>query len=184
MNDDDISLMREIMGGNRGAFDTLVRRHQNYFFAIAYRFMNNRDAAEDVLQTAFLKLWERPYKFDPDGAAGFRTWFARVVVNQCRDAIRARRQTADIDDMDIADSRPMAADLIDRERKIRALQAGIAKLSPDQRTAIVLGWVQDMKYAEVGTIMKKSESAIKVTILRAKEKLRVHMKENGYDGIE
>ena len=180
---DDISLMHEINNGNRGAFDVLVRRHSQYFFAIIYRFVNNRDLAEDLLQTAFLKLWERPFKFNPDAGAGFKTWFARVTVNLCLDDRRARRPCACLDDMEIADTRPDAPELIDRGRRIAALNAGICKLPSDMRTAITLGWIQDMKYAEVGKIMNKNENTVKVIISRAKEKLKQYMQENGYDGI-
>ena len=177
---DDIYLMREIQGGNRGAFSTLVNRHSKYFFAITYRFANNREIAEDILQTAFLKLWQRPYKFDCDGGAGFKTWFARVVVNLCLDDRRARKPVRDIDKMEIADGRDGAPELIEKHQKIAALHCAIRKLSTAQQTAINLGIMNDMKYSDVGKIMNKSEGAVKVLINRAKVQLEISMKEMGY----
>ncbi|MCL2748588.1 MAG: RNA polymerase sigma factor [Alphaproteobacteria bacterium] len=177
---DDISLMQEIQNGNRGAFSILVNRHSQYFFAIAYRFANNRDTAEDILQNAFLKLWERPYKFDPDGAAGFKTWFAKVVINLCLDDRRARKPIVVLDDSEIPDDRDSAADIIDRQRKYIALNNAIKKLPAAQQTAINLGCIEDLKYEDVGKIMKKSTSAVKVLIMRAKEQLKISMKEYGY----
>jgi len=178
---DDVSLMREIQNGNRGAFSELVGRHSKYFFAIAYRFANNRENAEDILQTAFLKLWERPYKFDCDGPAGFKTWFAKCVVNLCLDARRARRPSTNIDDYEIADARMDIAGAVEKRQEYAALENAVRTLSPPQRTAVVLGLAQDMKYAEVAKIMGKSEGAVKVIINRAKEKLKSMMKEQGYD---
>ena len=178
---DDTSLMQEIQNGNRGAFSILVNRHSKYFFAIAYRFANDRDAAEDILQNAFLKLWERPHKFDPGGAAGFKTWFARVVVNLCLDDRRAQKPVAALDNAEIEDGRAPAAEEIDRQRKFLALNNAIKKLSKDQQAAINLGCIQDLKYEDVGKIMKKSTGAIKVLVLRAKERLKILMKEQGYE---
>ncbi|MCL2339034.1 MAG: RNA polymerase sigma factor [Proteobacteria bacterium] len=181
---DDNSLMREIQNGNRGAFSILVERHSKYFFAIAYRFLNNRETAEDILQTAFLKLWERPYKFDCDGAAGFKTWFAKCVVNLCLDDRRARRPVGDIDDYEIADDRTDVSGTAEKRREYIALENAVRSLSPPMRTVVTLGLIQDMKYEDVGKIMKKSTGAVKVMISRAKEKLTTMMKEQGYDGME
>lgn len=178
---DDLSLMREIQNGNRAAFSALVNRHSKYFFAIVYRFVNNRDTAEDILQTAFLKLWERPYAFDAERGVEFKTWFARVVVNLCRDDRRARRPVANIDDYEIADDREHMADTIDRSRKQMALQRAIAKLSMPQRTAINLGVLGEMQYTDVARVMGKSEGAVKVIVNRAKEQLRFLIKEQGYE---
>lgn len=175
--------MREIQGGNRGAFSALVNRHSKYFFGIAYRFANNRELAEDILQTAFLKLWEKPCKFDCDGAAGFKTWFARVVVNLCLDDRRARRPVQNIEDFEIADKRAGAPEIIEKHRKFIALDNAIKKLPADQQTAINLGVINEMKYSDVGNIMNKTEGSVKVLILRAKERIKTMMKEQGY-GVE
>ncbi|MCL2538026.1 MAG: sigma-70 family RNA polymerase sigma factor [Alphaproteobacteria bacterium] len=180
---DDIYLIKEIQGGNRGAFAALVSRHSEYFFAIAYRFTNNRETAEDILQIAFLKLWEKPYKFDCDGAAGFKTWFARCVVNLCLDDRRARRPITNIDDLEIADNRAGAFDTLEKHRTVLALGNAIKKLSASQQTAINLGIINEMKYSEVANIMKKSEGAVKVLINRAKEQLKITMERQGY-GME
>lgn len=178
---DDLSLMREIRGGNRAAFSVLVNRHSKYFFAIVYRFVGNRDTAEDILQTAFLKLWERPHKFDPDRGVEFKTWFARVVVNLCRDDKRTRRPVANIDDYEIADDRAHVSDIIDTARKQMVLQNAIAKLSVPYRTAINLGVLGEMQYADVAKIMGKSTGAVKVMVNRAKEQIKCMVKEQGYE---
>ncbi len=178
---DDISLMIEIQNGNRGAFSVLVERHSKYFFAIAYRFVNNRETAEDILQTAFLKLWERPHKFDCDNGAAFKTWFARLVVNLCNDDRRARRPVANIDDFEVADTRESAADIVEKQRKFIILENAVKKLKTQQRTALTLGVIGDMKYADVAKIMKKSEGAVKVLITRAKDQLKYMLKGQGHE---
>lgn len=181
-NFDDISLMREIQNGNRGAFSVLVARHSKYFFGVAYHFMGTRELAEDILQTAFLKLWERPYKFDCNREnAGFKTWFARMVTNLCRDDHRARRPAMDIDNLEIPDDKTNVADTIDAHRKRVALHLAIKKLSHPQQMAINLGVLNEMPYRDVAKIMNKKEGAIKVLVLRAREKLQINLKEYGYD---
>ena len=182
-NFDDITLMREIQDGNRNAFSVLVNRHAKYFYAIAYRFVNNRETAEDIMQTAFLKLWEKPYKFDCDGSAGFKTWFARCVINLCHDNHRSYRPVKSLDDTQIADARMNAAEITEKQHRFVALNNAIKKLSTTQQTAITLGVIQDMKYGDVAEIMKKSVGAVKVLVNRAKAQLEISMKEQGY-GME
>lgn len=177
---DDILLMREIQNGNRAAFDVLVHRHAKYLFAIAYRFMGTRADAEDVLQAAFLKLWERPYKFDCDNGASFKTWFARVVINQCHDDRRSRRPIQNIDDFEIPDDGIGAADVIESKQKQMIIRNAIKRLSPKYQNAINLGAIQDMQYEDVAKIMGEGIGNVKTLISRAKEKLRFIIKEQGY----
>lgn len=176
----DESLMELIQDGNRDAFTVLVNRNSKYYFAIVYRFVGNRELAEDILQTAFLKLWEKPYQFDA-ARASFKTWFARGVVNICIDDRRARKYVKNIDDFEIADHRMSAPDMIEKRHKYQVLQNAINKLSANYRTAINLGVINEMQYCDVAKIMKKSEGAVKVLINRGREQLRNIIKGGGYE---
>ena len=62
---------------------------------MAYRFVGNRTEAEDMVQEAFLKLWERPAMWQVDKDTAFTTWFYRVVVNMCLDYKKKKKPGAD-----------------------------------------------------------------------------------------
>ncbi len=75
MAEDDVRLLALIAQGDRPAFAALVRRHADRFYRVAYRFCNNRQDAEDMVQAAFIKLWEKPTMWHPGRNSAFTTWF-------------------------------------------------------------------------------------------------------------
>ena len=78
---DDETLVCRIQEGSHEAFTILVNRHSNRFYSIAYRLVSSKGDAEDIVQEAFLKLWNRPNLWDPGKGAKFTTWSYRVVIN-------------------------------------------------------------------------------------------------------
>ena len=80
---DDESLLARVGEGDGPAFAMLVRRHSDRYYRLAYRYTARREEAEDIVQAAFIKLWETPDIWDPRRGAKFTTWFYRVVVNLC-----------------------------------------------------------------------------------------------------
>jgi RNA polymerase sigma-70 factor (ECF subfamily) len=177
---DDLSLMEAIQAGNRDAFAVLVNRYSKYYFAIIYRFVSNREITEDILQTAWLKLWGSAYKFNAN-LAGFKTWFTRSVVNLCIDDRRARRQIKSIENFEIADARMGMLDILDKKHKYALMQNAINKLAANYRIAINLGIIEEMHYSDVAKIMHKSEGAVKILIIRAKEQLKDIIQRGAYD---
>ena len=94
---DDHELLERIQDGNGQAFAALVERHTDRFYRLAYRYLQSKEAAEDVVQDAFLKLWENPALWQPQRNSKFTTWFYRVVVNLCLD-LRKRKRPAVLED--------------------------------------------------------------------------------------
>ena len=80
--------------GSHDAFAVLVQRHTERFYRLAYRYVQNREEAEDIVQDAFLKLWEDPGRWQPERNSKFTTWFYRIVVNLCLDWQKKKRPLA------------------------------------------------------------------------------------------
>src|SRR4029450_1166697 len=91
---DDHELLERIQAGSHDAFAVLVQRYTERFYRLAYRYVQNREEAEDIVQAAFLKLWEDPGKWQPERSSKFTTWFYRVVVNLCLDWQKKKRPLA------------------------------------------------------------------------------------------
>ena len=87
----DQELLALIQGGSHQAFAELVERHTTRFYRLAYRYVQNRETAEDLIQDAFLKLWENPASWQPERNSKFTTWFYRIVVNLCLDWQKKKR---------------------------------------------------------------------------------------------
>ena len=102
---DDHELLALIQDGSHDAFAVLVQRHTERFYRLAYRYVQNRETAEDIVQDAFLKLWEDPGRWQPERNSKFTTWFYRIVVNLCLDWQKKKRPLALDEELLLADER-------------------------------------------------------------------------------
>lgn len=174
----DNALMEKITSGDHGAFATLVKKYTKYFYAVAFRYLSDKQVAEDMTQQAFLKLWEAPFKFDPSKGVHFKTWFTSVVVHLCIDYKRKNKYCyADVADLNVQDDDKSAPAKILEKQAYALLEQSIQSLPVNQQTAINLGFYQELPYKEVAQIMKTTPSAVKSLIMRAKENIKKNMEE-------
>jgi RNA polymerase sigma-70 factor (ECF subfamily) len=173
---DDAELLAHICNGNHQAFATLVQRHTESSYAIALRFMGDRDEAEDIVQSAFLKLWERPSMWNPGSVSRFTTWFYRVVVNLCLDWRKRKKPLLLTEPIQsFASSESQEEGLILTEQQM-FLETQINALPARQRTAINLCYLGDLSNKEAADVMGISLRALQSLVMRAKEKLKKRLK--------
>ena len=101
---DDEELLALIQQGSQQAFSTLVQRYNERFYRLAYRYLQSKEAAEDVVQDAFVKLWEDPSRWQAQRKTKFTTWFYRIVVNLCLDWQKKKKP------IELDDQAPLADD--------------------------------------------------------------------------
>jgi RNA polymerase sigma-70 factor (ECF subfamily) len=172
----DQELLALIQDGNGHAFATLVQRHTERFYRLAYRYLQNKAAAEDVVQDAFLKLWENPMIWQPQRNSKFTTWFYRVVVNLCLD-VRKRKETVALDEENpLVDDREPVDEAMVRIEEQRALEREIAALPERQRTALNLCFDEGLSNQEAAEVMGVKLKALQSLIMRAKTTLKERMK--------
>src|SRR3974390_1523348 len=85
----DVALVERVRNGDVSAYDELVRKYERQIFRIAQHITQNREDAEDVMQDAFLKAYEKLDQFE--GNAKFYTWLVRIAVNESLMRLRKRR---------------------------------------------------------------------------------------------
>jgi RNA polymerase sigma-70 factor (ECF subfamily) len=173
---DDHELLALIQDGNGQAFAVLVERHTERFYRLAYRYLQNKAAAEDVVQDAFLKLWENPASWQPDRNSKFTTWFYRVVVNLCFDQKKRKSPVALDEDMPVIDERAPADEAMMRAQEHMILEKEIAALPQRQRTALNLCFDEGLTNQEAAEIMGLNLKALQSLIMRAKTTLKERMK--------
>jgi RNA polymerase sigma-70 factor (ECF subfamily) len=173
---DDPELLAQVQDGNGQAFAVLVERHTERFYRLAYRYLQNKAAAEDVVQDAFLKLWENPAIWQPERNSKFTTWFYRVVVNLCLD-LRKRKASVALDNApELIDQREPADETIMRTQEQRLLENEIAALPERQRAALSLCFDEGLSNQEAAEIMGLNLKALQSLIMRAKTTLKERMK--------
>jgi len=177
-NEDDVSLLERISKGEQAAFAILVRRHTDRFYRVAYRFTSNRTDAEDIVQDAFLKLWEKPVMWQVERKASFTTWFYRVVVNLCLDHKKKKRPSLLEDDTWVVDERGTHEATMLHNEKERMLETQINALPERQRTALNLCFYEELSNQEAADIMGVRLKALQSLLMRAKMTLKEKLKGN------
>ena len=142
----------------------------DHYFGQIYRFVHSRlrdqDAAEDVTSEVFFKALRAIGRYRPSGHP-FSAWLYQISVNAINDHYRSRKPTSSLDGaMGVADPQRAVADRVVDSAEAARVWAAIDTLPPMQRTAVTLKLGEDMKLAQIGEVMGKSEGAIKLLIHR------------------
>jgi len=187
-DDSDDALMRRAGSGDKAAFALLVRRHLARATALAQRITGNRSDAEEIVQEAFLRCWQKAPEWrpaerpandraandrGPEGAtAQFGTWLYRVLVNLCLDR-RRRPQPVGIEAADtVADSAADGFDETARGETSRRVQAAMAQLPERQRAALALCYFEGLGNIEAAAMLDISIGALESLLVRARRALR------------
>lgn len=171
--DSDEALMAQFRSGNQTAYRKLVHRHLKRTYALARRLTGNEAEAEDVVQDAFLQVWQRRTQWSDDGGARFTTWLYRVVVNRCIDHKR-RPVGQDLEAVaEPSDSAPDAVSTIHRRQIAARLLDAQNRLTPQQRAAVTLFYYENLSNADIASVMQISIGAVESLLKRARQQLRL-----------
>ena len=156
--------------GNRSSQRRLYEHFFGYGMSVCLRYSRHREEAEEVLNNAFLKVFNNLDKYDP--AFPFRTWLRRILINSAVDYFRANQKYPVLLELYAApelsdDPLPLPA-LSPGEDVLPILQA----LSPAYRMVFNLSVMEGYPHDEIGEILGISASASRSNLTRAKEKLR------------
>ncbi|MFZ5875574.1 MAG: sigma-70 family RNA polymerase sigma factor [Nitrospirota bacterium] len=174
---DDESLLRRIQDGDHDAFADLVHRHTKRFYGVAYRIVQHRDDAEDIVQAAFLKLWERPELWDRRKGTKFTTWFYTVVTNLCLDHAKRKKPLPLPEELEIVDGRPDQADLLAHKQHGALLEGFIRALPQRQQVALTLCFFEGLSNREAADVIGVNLKALQSLIMRAKTTLKERFKD-------
>lgn len=172
--DDDRELARQAHLGCRASFDVLVQRHRARLLHAVRRRLPRLDEAEDVTQEALLRAWAKRDAFDPERA--FWPWLLTLAMRLAVDHARRRgRRPAVALDGDVAIDADAADRVIEAERRRDVWALADRVLDARQRTALWLVYGESMTPAEAATALRISPVHARVTLHRAKAKLRPHL---------
>ena len=147
-------------------FTTAVSQHKDTIYMVCYMFSKDNAEVEELYQEILINLWRSFPSFEH--RSSLRTWIWRISLNTCISIDRKKRRRSKLPlEMDIdlyTDS--------DRDTKpIKMLHERINRLGPFDR-AIILLWLENMSYEEIGAIVGISEKNVSVRLYRIKEQLK------------
>ena len=148
-------------------FARTVKEHKGTIYTVCYMFSKDEEEVADLFQDILVNLWKGFAKFR--GESSVRTWIYRVSLNTCISAERKKKRKGETVplDMDIN----LFDDSVEDLKQIRMLQNRISRLGPFDR-AIVLLWLENLSYDEIGAIVGITAKNVSVRLFRIKEQLR------------
>lgn len=167
----DADLVRSVLAGRSDAYALLVKRHQGALYRHARAVGLDRDTAEDMVQEALVRAYERLDRCrNPER---FGLWLGRILRNRCLDHLKSpstRRSTALSDRLRAPDDDPHQQ--LQMGSIGEALAAALESLPPEQREVFLLKHVESRSYEEISEMVGASVSALKMRVHRAREFLR------------
>jgi RNA polymerase sigma-70 factor (ECF subfamily) len=180
MQGSDHSIVRAVLAGDREAYGALVRAHSAAVFRVGFRIFGNEADAEEIVQEAFLRGYQRLESYQ--GRSAFGTWIYRIAVNCALNRIGQPGIEAQFRHGDESDSQEktvqVAAREADPERvllsgEISAAQGlAMQRLTATEKSAFVLRHLEDRSMSEIAEILEIAPNAAKQAVFRAVQKLR------------
>jgi len=167
----EASLLESCRAGDPEAFRRLVERHQDRVYTLALHLSRNESAAAEIVQSAFVRAFRSIHRFR--GEARFQTWLHRIVVNAWRDEWRRTRRFVPLDeasDLPIESGRGPEHDSAARQERSLVWKA-VARLPERLRLPLVLRYLEDLSYEEIGRVLRCRQGTVASRLHRAHARL-------------
>lgn len=177
---DQENIIARARRGDADAFEQLVIAYRDQVFRLALRMCGNEADADEVAQEAFLSAWKALPNFRGDSR--FSTWLYQLTSHAAIDLMRReKRQIAaeDITDVGAPDPAPGPQQQAEQSETRQAVRDAMAQLSPEYRQIVVLRFLQELSYEEIGAVLKLPPGTVKSRLNRAKSQLKDILSKSG-----
>lgn len=177
----DINLINRILDGEVSGYTLLVERYKDMAFTIAYRIVNNREDAEEVVQDAFLKAYKSLKQFKRKSK--FSTWLFRIVYNTSVSKKRLKKipvssfENMNFNDTVIQEDHETDNRIQEAERT-SLLEKLLSALTEEERTIVTLYYLDDTSIEDIHSIMGLSRTNVKVKLHRTRKKMQLMLSGN------
>lgn len=175
----DEEIVREYLKTQRSIhFDTLYNRYSKKIYGKCISLLKDEEAAQDAMQDIFMKILLNLSKFSEKSR--FSTWVYSISYNYCIDLLRRKKKlnTVLVDDSSrLEDVVEEVNDSFLLETKVNRLKVILDKIPPGDKMILIMKYQDSMSIKDIGKILDKSESAIKMKIKRAKQKFKLQYEE-------
>jgi RNA polymerase sigma-70 factor (ECF subfamily) len=179
------ALLARVALRDRAAFERLYGATCAHLLSIAFRILNNRDRAEEVLQEAFMNVWHSAASYNPVMATPM-TWLINIVRNKAIDTLRASRSerasTVALED----DALDVAGDDLQQPHRLLAhslakarIEGCMGALTGSQRQALALAYYRGMVHTEIASSLNAPLGTAKAWVRRGLDKLKECLESRG-----
>jgi RNA polymerase sigma-70 factor (ECF subfamily) len=175
----DAGVIRNAMAGNSDAFRVIVDHYQSFAYAVAFRFLNQAEEAEDVVQESFIRLWKNLSKYRPEVLLS--TWLYRIITNLCLDFLKSTYAKQQKNQRDVQTEYLLKSNgQVDEELNVvelnEMIQRAAAKLTPKQKAVFILRDLEELPVVEVCAILSMSAGNVKSNLYYARQQIGKSLK--------
>jgi len=177
----DQAALQALQLGRDSALDELIARWQRPLFAFAWRYVQNRTDAHDLVAETFVRLHQQRDRLRPD--TRLSAWLFTTLSNLCHNHYRWRRRHPTVsldapneDDTSAHDSVPSECAVpdaaLEHDETCAAVRAAVDRLPHDLKTTLLLHHYERLSYREIGSVVGCSERGVETRLYRARQRLR------------
>lgn len=172
-------LIQQAVRGSQQAFRTIVETHQGFVYAVAFRFVNDKYEAEDIMQEVFVRLWKKLHTYRQE--VKLTTWLYKIATNRCLDFLksrqgRQRKNTVDVNERhDLAYHSTPEKDFQQQELS-RIIHQAADELTPKQKAVFILRDLEGLSQEEVSEALSMSTGNVKSNLFHARQKMIAKLK--------
>jgi RNA polymerase sigma-70 factor (ECF subfamily) len=161
-------LIKRAQDGDEHAMDELITIHKGLVFTFIYRMINDYEMSHDLTQDTFIRVFMNIKKVKSE--QHFRFWILTIARNIARDYFRKikRQPTVSLEEI----KEPIGQSGLENTRRSMIIQEALSRLAEQDRMLITLSYFQELSLYEVAQVLKISEKNIKVSLFRARRRLR------------
>ena len=184
----DIEVLAEVSAGDIDAYGKIVRRYQGRLYNFVFRFVGDKETAEDIVQEAFLRAFGKREEYR--AIANFSTWLFTIAGNLAKSELRRRkrwrlfsihRDEESDTGMELPDESRRPDRMAESSLTDVEIQNAIASLADNYRQVILLRDVEGLSYYEISQVVNCPVGTVKSRVNRARLKLQQKLKNEGRD---
>jgi len=167
----ELALIESFRSGDEFAFVSLYNRYKGPVYAFCYKMLLDSDAAQDVMQETFLRVYENRDRLMKSGA--FKSWVFTIARNQCLNWLRksGRHVAISEEGHELPPSSDTPFTRMEKSEQIRFVTRFLESLRPEYREVLILREYQNLSYEEIAAVTRSSLSAVKSRLFKARRKL-------------
>ena len=168
--DDDYSIIRQFVDGDKSAFQILVKRHKEKVRNIIFITMNNSTLVDDTAQDVFITVYRnlKHFRFESQ----FTTWLYRITVNRCKDYLRKMNVRKIFFPIEEGSEVSEYSSPVENNDISRIVMDAISKLPVKLRMPLILKDIEGFSYQEISESLNCEMGTVKSRIFRGREKLK------------
>lgn len=169
--EDDLDLIRRVVGRDRQAFETLYHRYSPVVYRYLWKLIRQREIVEEALNDVMMVVWQTASRFNR--TSRLSTWILGIAHNK---ALKARARSARLD-AELREAEPYGVepsgpeDAVAHRELTSAVAQALDSLPPEQRAVVELTFYHDLPYAEIAKIVGCPVNTVKTRMLHARRRL-------------